>query len=405
MGEKMERENNYELNKRNKEGNLKIKKKSIDIKKLMNMDLKALKTKLSKRLKKANKIRTPEKKRKVIAFDIGSSMIKIVEGMYYKEELTIDKYITMKTPKGAVVDGEIKRSEELFNKLGQVLKENGIKAKYGICTNNSTLIINREILIPRVEDEEMDTVVRYEIQQYLPINLEDYILQVQVLSEEEINESKKLNVRVIAYPDKIARGYYDLLIKLDLKPYALDVNYNAINKFINCVDKNNEYEYNPEDSVAFIDMGASFIDVNIYKNGNLDFTRMIKAGGNDIDELLIEQNLIKPEEVEGFKIRNIDLEEPFEPINIHVREITDDWIEKIEKIIQFYKNKNMGEEVSNIVIFGGSSKLKGMDNYMTEKLGIKTIRRKGLSKIAFKSSDDGKRIDDFINVIGSVIRL
>ncbi|WP_238901259.1 pilus assembly protein PilM [Clostridium sp. YIM B02500] len=358
-----------------------------------------------KKYVKNNKIKISEQKRKVAAFDIGSSMIKIVEGMYYKEELTIDKYITMKTPKGAVVDGEIKRSEELFNKLGQVLKENGIKAKYGICTTNSTLIINREILIPRVEDEEMDTVVRYEIQQYLPINLEDYILQVQILSEEEINESKKINVRVIAYPDKIARGYYDLLIKLDLKPYALDVNYNAINKFINCVDKNNEYEYNPEDSVAFIDMGASFIDVNIYKNGNLDFTRMIKAGGNDIDELLIEQNLIKAEEVEGFKIRNIDLEEPFEPINIHVREITDDWIEKIEKIIQFYKNKNMGEEVSSIVIFGGSSKLKGMDNYMTEKLGIKTIRRKGLSKIAFKSSDDGKRIDDFINVIGSVIRL
>jgi type IV pilus assembly protein PilM len=383
----------------------KEKKKSIDIKALMNTDLGTLKAKLSKGLKKANKISAPEKKRKVVAFDIGSSMIKIVEGMYYKEELTIDKYITMKTPKGAVVDGEIKRSEELFNKLGQVLKENGIKAKYGICTTNSTLIINREILVPKVEEEEMDTVVRYEIQQYLPINLEDYILQVQVLSEEEINESKKLNVRVIAYPDKIARGYYDLLIKLDLKPYALDVNYNAINKFINCVDKNNEYEYNPEDSVAFIDMGASFIDVNIYKNGNLDFTRMIKAGGNDIDELLIEQNLIKAEELECFKIRNIDLEEPFEPINIHVREITDDWTEKIEKIIQFYKNKNMGEEVSSIVIFGGSSKLKGMDNYMTEKLGIKTIRRKGLSKIAFKSSDDGKRIDDFINVIGSVIRL
>lgn len=156
----------------------------------MNTDLGTLKAKLSKGLKKANKISAPEKKRKVVAFDIGSSMIKIVEGMYYKEELTIDKYITMKTPKGAVVDGEIKRSEELFNKLGQVLKENGIKAKYGICTTNSTLIINREILVPKVEEEEMDTVVRYEIQQYLPINLEDYILQVQVLSEEEINESK-----------------------------------------------------------------------------------------------------------------------------------------------------------------------------------------------------------------------
>ncbi|OVE70870.1 pilus assembly protein PilM [Clostridium diolis] len=391
--------------KKNQDENNPNDKRKINLKEVMNMDIKALKVKFSKNLRKMNKASTPQKKRKVIAFDMGSSMIKIVEGMYYKDELTIDKYITLKTPKDAIVDGEIKKSEELFLKLEQVMKENGIKAKYAICTNNSTLIINREILIPKVEEEEMDTVVRYEIQQYLPINLEDYILQVTILDEEETNLSKKINVRVIAYPDKIARGYYNLITKLNLKPYALDVNYNAINKFINCIDRNNEYEYNPKDSVAFIDMGASFIDVNIYKNGNLDFTRIIKAGGNDLDEMLVERNLVSSDKVDNFKVRNIDLEEPFEPVNIYVRETIDDWIEKIEKIIQFYKNKNMGDEVSSIIIFGGSSKLKGIDEYMTTKLGIKTKRKNGISKIAFKSSDDGKSIDDFINVIGSVIRL
>ena len=391
--------------KKNQDENNPNDKRKINLKEVMNMDIKALKVKFSKNLRKMNKVSTPQKKRKVVAFDMGSSVIKIVEGMYYKDELTIDKYITLKTPKDAIIDGEIKKSEELFLKLEQVMKENGIKAKYAICTNNSTLIINREILIPKVEEEEMDTVVRYEIQQYLPINLEDYILQVTILDEEETNLSKKINVRVIAYPDKIARGYYNLITKLNLKPYALDVNYNAINKFINCIDRNNEYEYNPKDSVAFIDMGASFIDVNIYKNGNLDFTRIIKAGGNDLDEMLVERNLVSSDEVDGFKVRKIDLEEPFEPINIYVRETIDDWIEKIEKIIQFYKNKNMGDEVSSIVIFGGSSKLKGIDEYMTTKLGIKTKRKNGISKIAFKSSDDGKSIDDFINVIGSVIRL
>ncbi|WP_051560473.1 pilus assembly protein PilM [Clostridium beijerinckii] len=391
--------------KNNKEIDSKERKKLINFKDLANIDIGTLKNKLSKNLKKANKISAPQKKRKVVAFDMGSSMIKIVEGMYYKDELTVDKYITLKTPKDAIIDGEIKKAEELFLRLEQVMKENGIKAKYAICTNNSTLIINREILIPKVEEEEMDTVVRYEIQQYLPINLEDYILQVTILDEEETNLSKKINVRVIAYPEKIARGYYNLITKLNLKPYALDVNYNAINKFINCIDKNNEYEYNSKDSVAFIDMGASFIDVNIYKNGNLDFTRIIKAGGNDLDEMLVERNLVSSDKVDNFKVRNIDLEEPFEPVNIYVRETIDDWIEKIEKIIQFYKNKNMGDEVSSIIIFGGSSKLKGIDEYMTTKLGIKTKRKNGISKIAFKSSDDGKSIDDFINVIGSVIRL
>ena len=391
------------LDENNKEIEAVEKKKSIDLKSLMNMDLGTLKVKLSKSLKQINKLSTPEKKKKVIAFDMGSSAIKIVEGMYYKEDLTISKYITIPTPKGAIMDGEIKKEEELYGKLSQVLKENGIKTKDATCTTNSTLIINREILIPKVEEEEMDTVVRYEIQQYLPINLEDYILQVTILGEEEVDETKKLNVRVIAYPEKIARGYYNLLLKLDLKPYALDVNYNAVNKFINFTGINSEFEHKSNDSVAFIDLGASFIDVNIYKNGQLDFTRIIKDCGNDIDEIL-QRSGVKDSEVIDFKIKNINLKEELEPLNIEVRYAIDNWIEKIEKIIQFYKNRNTENEVNKIIIFGGSSKLNGIEEYMTEKLGIKT-KINGITKIAFRSKDDGRPIDDFINVIGSVIRI
>ena len=155
--------------------------------------------------------------------------------------------------------------------------------------------------------------------------------------------------------------------------------------------------------LPFIDLGASFIDVNIYKNGQLDFTRIIKDCGNEIDEMLIQRNGLKADEVEKFKISSIDLNEQLEPVNILVREIVDDWIEKIEKLFEFYKNRNIDNELNNIIIFGGSSKLNGMEEYMTNKLGIKT-KIKGISKITFGSNDDGKPIDDFINVIGSVIR-
>ena len=377
-------------------------KKNIDIKALMNMDLKELKSKFSKKKGKLKKITLPEKKRKVVAFDMGSSTIKVAEGTYYKGELTIEKYITIPTPKDAIVDGEIKKEEELYNKLSRALKENGIKAKYAICTTNSSLIINREILIPKVSEEEMDTVIRYEIQQYLPINLNDYILQGTLINEQEAGETNKINIRVIAYPEKVARRYYNLLLKLQLKPYALDVNYNAINKFINLSGIENEI-INKNDAVAFIDLGASSIDVNIYNKGQLDFTRIIKDCGNEIDEMLIERNGLKVEEIKSFKAKNIDLYEELEPANILVRQIVDEWIEKIEKIIQFYKNRNMGNELNNIYIYGGCSKLKGLDEYMTQKLGIKT-KKKAVHKIAFKSNDDGKPIDDFINVIGSVIR-
>ena len=194
-------------------------KRKFDMKDLMNTDISNLKLKLPRNIN-FNKV-IPEKKKKVVAFDLGSSTIKIVEGIYYKNELTIDKYIKIPSPKDAVIDGEIKKEDELAIRISEVLKSNNIKAKHGTCTTNSTLIINREILIPKVEEEEMDTVVRYEIQQYLPINLDDYVIQVTVLNEEkDMNGSDKLNVRVIAFPDKIAKGYYNLLKKLELEPYT-----------------------------------------------------------------------------------------------------------------------------------------------------------------------------------------
>jgi type IV pilus assembly protein PilM len=387
---------------KNSSDQIEEKKKQIDFKALMNMDLGTLKSKFSKKISKSKKLSLPEKKRKVVAFDMGSSTIKIVEGTYYKNDLTIEKYITIPTPKDAIIDGEIKKEEELCGKLSDVLKENGIKAKYGICTTNSSLIINREILIPKVEEEEMETVVRYEIQQYLPINLEDYILQGTIINEQEVDGIIKLNIRVIAYPEKIARGYYNLILKLQLKPYALDVNYNAINKLINLSEIKNEF-INPKETFVFIDFGASSIDVNIYNKGQLDFTRIIKDCGNEIDEMLMERNGIKVDEIKKFKEKNIDLNENIDPVNVLTREIVDEWIEKIEKIIQFYKNRNMGNELNHIFVFGGSSKLNGLEEYMTQKLGRQT-KKKGLYKIVFKSNDDGEPIDDFINVIGSVIR-
>jgi type IV pilus assembly protein PilM len=392
------------MNINNEKDEVKEKKKSFNIKELLKMDIKDLKLSKDFSKKKKNiKQKKFEKKKKVVAFDMGSFNIKIVVGMYYKNEVAIEKYIKLLTPKDAIVDGEIKKQDELALKISEVLKVNNIKVKDATCTTNSSLIINREITIPKVKAEEMDTVVRYEIQQYLPINLDDYILQVAILNEEEISGVKKLNVRVIAYPEKIARGYYNLLLKLDLKPYTLDVNYNAVNKFINYTGINSEFEYKSNDSVALIDLGARSIDVNIYKNGQLDFTRIIKDCGNEIDEMLVERSGIEANEVQNFKAKKITLNESLEPENILVRQIVDDWIDKIEKIIQFYRNKNMGNQLNNIIIFGGSSKLNGMEEYMTKRLGIKTITN-GISKIAFKSNDDGMPIDDFINAIGSVIR-
>ena len=81
----------------------------------------------------------------------------------------------------------------------------------------------------------METVVKYEIQQYLPINLDEYIIQYTVIDKVETEEGNKLKVNVTSFPEKIAIIYYELINELELNPYSLDVNYNSINKFANYI--------------------------------------------------------------------------------------------------------------------------------------------------------------------------
>ena len=104
-------------------------KKKFDLsklKELMNVDIKDITAKFSKNNKKNKYFKKSEKKKKVVAFDIGHTTIKIVEGIYYKENLSISKLVEITTPKGALSDGIIIKKEALISKLQKTLLENSI---------------------------------------------------------------------------------------------------------------------------------------------------------------------------------------------------------------------------------------------------------------------------------------
>jgi len=374
-----------------------------DIKNLFSKDTGLEKTTSTKRVKAR-----AEKSKNVIAFDMGTSSIKIVEGKFYKDKLSIDKLIEIPTPEGVISDGEILNAQRLKDEIAFALKENGIKTKEAICTTNSSLIINREVIIPKVEDEEMETVIRYEIQQYLPINLDNYIVQYTVLDEILSDTGAKLKLNVISYPEKIAKNYYNLLLDLDLKPYALDVNYNAINKLSNYGEMAKNEGQVVGGTVAFIDMGATSVNVTIFKNGKLDFTRIIKSGGFNIDYALSKSLDMSVKATESQKIIKGNLENIQENdiINLTLREGLDEIMEEIERLFQFYGNKSIGSIIEKVFIYGGTSNIKGLDLYMSEKLSKNIIRVNKLKNLdmSIKIRND-EPICGYLNAIGSIIRL
>ena len=346
-----------------------------------------------------------EKPRNVVAFEIGSKHIKIVEGKYSKDKLSIYKMGQVETPMASIEDGAIIDERALVNTLQVAINQLGIKSKDAVVTSNSSSIIDREIIIPAVDESEMESVIKYEIQQYLPINLDEYIVEYVVIDKLVDSEGPKLKVNVISYPKDIVNGYYKLIKSLGLNPYVLDVTYNSLKKIVNHTGmiKNG----GQTGTVAFVDMGATSINVTIFKRGQLDFTRIIKSGGETIDQALssrLDMSIKSTESMKMDKGNLLDIQDDDDEVNVIIKETVDEMIGELEQILQFASNKN-GENVDEVVIYGGASKLRGLDVYMQRKL-LKSIKRVfTLERIDISTSAMPKEpIGEYLNAIGAVIR-
>lgn len=344
---------------------------------------------------------TNKKGKRVLAIDIGAHSIKLVEGKFEKNSLNIDKLIKVETPEGAILDGKIINEDIIADRLRKVIDQNGIKAKNVIFTTNSSLIINREIEIPLVSQDEMETVIKFEIQQYLPINLDDYIIQYLIIDEVLVEGNKKLKVNVTSFPEKMAYSYYKIINTLELTPLALDVNYNSINKLANFAEYKSS---NKHGSVAFVDIGATSINISIFKNGKLAFTRMIKVGGDRIDNYIKDELDISIKATESMKMTESNLLDSEERLNVVVRASVDELLEEVERILKFYSNKFSGE-IEKIYLYGGTSKLNNLLSYVNEKIEADVKVLDSIEALGLSNENREENLSEYLNAIGAIIRL
>ena len=359
---------------------------------------------IKKIFNKSNKSKMPKEKiykpRDVVAFDIGTNTIKVVEGRYTKNRLQVYKMFEFDTPEGTMEDGRIVNEKDLAHTIKGQLKKNSVKAKEATVTTSSSTIISRDVTIPVVAEDEMETVIRYEIEQYLPIKLDDYIIQFVVLDRITESDGPKFKVNVVAYPKVTARSYYDLIGALDLTPFVLDVNYNSLKKVSDLAGLNNSGS-----TLAFIDMGATSINVTIFKQGKLDFTRIIKYGGDSIDYAVSSKLNIQTKAAEAEKISKGSLVNigEYDELNSTLKETIDEILGELERILQFYNNQAVGNRIQKVIIYGGTSNIKGLQEYMEERIGVKTEKINRLNNIEFAAGRNS--VEKYMNVLGSFVRI
>lgn len=391
--------------------------------------------------------------RKVLVIDIGSSNIKIVEGARSGKNIKVFKVISVPTPRNSFDDGHINNIIALKEKISETLEINKINAKSVIFTTESSVIITRIITVPMIKNlKEMESMIQLQMQQYLPIKFEDYILQfilLETLKEDQKSESeeqkielqekmekKKFNlnlnvnlkfdktmfkkkeeeastarVRIAVFPKDMLEGYLDLAKELKLIPLGLDLNFNAVTKLFSKEIKIHNEVCGKEETIVVVDIGQQSINVNVISQGICEFTKILNSGGINIDMNISEQLGIDIFEAEKRKIQLGNLyaesfqKEDEELVNRVIRLVVDEWMRELSKVIQYYRNSNNGVKIDRLYIHGGSSKLNGMEEYIKRSLDMPITSIKVIKNINLLDSVNSIETEYYLNALGAIIKV
>ncbi len=302
-------------------------------------------------------------KKDIVGLDIGSSSVKLVKlreakGIYHLESLGIAPL-----PPEAIVDNAIMDSTSVVEVIRSLVESHQIKTKNVAASISGHSVIIRKILLPIMTEEEMESSIQWEAEQYIPFEISEVNLDFQILGSDEKDPSQ-MSVILVAAKKDFVDDNVAVLKECGLNPVVMD---------IDCFAIENAFEANHDggnETIALVNMGASATNINILREGVSVFTRDIQVGGNMFDDEIQKRLGLSGTEAERVKLGGEH--EEVDPQNLEevIGQSTEVLAQEVQRSLDFFSATSADEKVQSLFITGGVSKSPTVKAALEDRLGI-----------------------------------
>jgi type IV pilus assembly protein PilM len=305
----------------------------------------------------------------LVGVDISSTAVKLLElstssgraGSAYR----VEAYSVEPLPSNAVVEKNIAEVEAVGEAIRIALKRSGSKAKHAAVAVSGSAVITKVISMPAsLSDQELESQIQLEADQYIPYPLEEVNIDFEVIGPSDKNpelvdvllaasRSENVDDRVAALE---LAGLTPLIV--DVEAYAME---NACEQLIDQLPDGGE-----DQTIAVADIGATTTTLNVLHNKKIIYTREQNFGGRQLTEEIQRRYGLSMEEA-GMTKRQGGLPDNYVP------EVLDPFKEamaqQVSRSLQFFFSSSAYSSVEHILLAGGSSSIPGVDDLIEEKLG------------------------------------
>ncbi len=300
----------------------------------------------------------------LLGIDISSTSVKLLELSRTGGRYRVESYAVEPLPPNSVVEKNITDAELVGEAIRRAVAKSGTKTKTAACAVAGSAVITKIITMPaELSEEDMESQIQIEADQYIPYPLEEISLDFQVLQPSE-HEPDKVDVMLAASrSDNVdirvaALGVGSLTAKVvDVEAFALE---NAMSLLVEA----NELIADSR-VVAVMDVGATTSTLSVLEDSKIIYTREQSFGGRQLTDEIQRRYGLSYEEA-GLAKRQGGLPDNYQPEVL--QPFMESMAQEVNRALQFFYSSSQVGAVDHVVIAGGCASIEGIDKLIQSKI-------------------------------------
>jgi type IV pilus assembly protein PilM len=304
----------------------------------------------------------------MVGLDISSTAIKLLELSRSGGRYRVESYTVEPLPANSVVEKSIADVEAVGEAIRRAVKRSGTKSKHAAVAVAGSAVITKVISMPSsVGDDEMETQISLEADQYIPYPLDEVNLDFEVLGPSAKNP-ERVDVLLAASRSENVESRTAAAELGGLTARIVDVEAFAMENAFTLIAEMME-DGGAGRTIAVVDIGATMTTLNVMHDRKSIYTREQVFGGKQLTEEIQRRYGLSYEEAGLSKkqggLPDNYIPEVLEPFN-------ESMVQQVGRSLQFFFSSSPYNGVDHIVLAGGCASIPDIDELIAQKTGTET---------------------------------
>ncbi|MBA2624041.1 MAG: type IV pilus assembly protein PilM [Acidimicrobiia bacterium] len=314
-------------------------------------------------------------RRRAVGLDIGTNAVRAAEVSFGRGGPVLRRFGQVALPYGTVVAGEVVDVPAVSAALRRLWKEVGYSSRKVVVGVANSRVVARVSELPDMPDADIRSSLQYQVQDLIPIPLEEAVLDYQVLERTAgPDDSPLLRLLLVAAHRDMLRSLLAALEgaglaseRIDLIPFAL------IRALHDATALGLEDDRLATE--AIVGVGAGVTNVVVHERGLPRFVRTLPNGGNALVEALAADLSMDLDSAEGLKR---SLHSPLaggqeDRAVAVVTSALDPLVADVVGTLEFYGNAAGTAPLERVILTGGGARLPELAPRIESSLGVDVV--------------------------------